>query len=80
MSIFFAKQVPSAETWSKVAKALTEFFASDSENYRASLWESLSVDAQFSQGRCTKVLPLAHAAYTENLPAHYSTPHHQHKV
>jgi protein SMG8 len=40
----------------------------------------LDVEGQFSEARCSKVLPLALAAYQENLPSHYSSQYHENKV
>lgn len=40
----------------------------------------LDVEGQFSEARCLKVLPLALAAYQENLPSHYSSQYHESKV
>lgn len=40
----------------------------------------LDVEGQFSEARCAKVLPLALAAYQENLPSHYSSQYHENKV
>ena len=40
----------------------------------------LDVEGQFSEARCLKVLPLALAAYQENLPSHYSSQYHENKV
>lgn len=40
----------------------------------------LDVEGQFSEARCSKVLPLALAAYQENLPSHYSSQNHENKV
>lgn len=40
----------------------------------------LDVEGQFSEARCSKVLPLALAAYQENLPSHYSSQYHESKV
>ncbi|EFX84763.1 hypothetical protein DAPPUDRAFT_222870 [Daphnia pulex] len=39
----------------------------------------LDVEGQFSEARCLKVLPLALAAYQENLPSHYSSQYHENK-
>uniref|UniRef100_A0A8C4R9L3 Nonsense-mediated mRNA decay factor SMG8 n=1 Tax=Eptatretus burgeri TaxID=7764 RepID=A0A8C4R9L3_EPTBU len=37
----------------------------------------LDVDAKFSDSRCQKALPLAHAAYQANLPHHYTSSVHR---
>ena len=39
----------------------------------------LDVEGQFSESRCSKVLPLALAAYQENLPPHYGLQYHESK-
>jgi len=39
----------------------------------------LDVEGQFSEARCSKVLPLALAKYQENLPSHYNSKYHENK-
>ncbi|CAK1543830.1 unnamed protein product [Leptosia nina] len=79
-------ELPSAKSWSVVAKALVPVYLSESiapnedrDDYGA-LFDSLATDVRFSKARCAKVLPIAQASYAEGLPSHYSSQHHAHKV
>nr|SVE85386.1 EOG090X02WG [Daphnia pulicaria] len=74
--------LPPARVWFDVAFKLFDFFtnspASGIKGFQL-LRSILDVEGQFSEARCLKVLPLALAAYQENLPSHYSSQYHDNK-
>nr|CAG4646892.1 EOG090X02WG [Megafenestra aurita]SVE92282.1 EOG090X02WG [Megafenestra aurita] len=74
--------LPPARVWFDAAFKLYDFFsntpAEGSKGFQL-LRSILDVEGQFSEARCMKVLPLALAAYQENLPSHYSSQYHESK-
>ncbi|XP_052717339.1 nonsense-mediated mRNA decay factor SMG8-like isoform X1 [Crassostrea angulata] len=75
----------SAQTWFVVASKLYQFYFGDVIDGKAqahlnTLKSLLETDIRFSENRCNKVLPLAEAAYQENLPTHYVTNFHLSKL
>nr|CAG4641538.1 EOG090X02WG [Eurycercus lamellatus] len=72
--------LPPASVWFDAAFKLFEYFSScqaeESKGFQL-LRSLLDVEGQFSEARCSKVLPLALAAYQENLPTHYSSNFHE---
>nr|SVE75015.1 EOG090X02WG [Daphnia dolichocephala] len=74
--------LPPARVWFDAAFKLFDFFtnspANGSKGFQL-LRSILDVEGQFSEARCLKVLPLALAAYQENLPSHYSSQYHENK-
>nr|CAG4637663.1 EOG090X02WG [Chydorus sphaericus] len=75
--------LPPASVWFDAAFKLYEFFTPSSPSEEPKgfqlLRSLLDVEGQFSETRCSKVLPLALAAYQENLPSHYSSQYHETK-
>ncbi|GFU16173.1 protein smg8 [Nephila pilipes] len=73
-----------AHTWFEVASKLSSIFNEPKDSKSRSLHQTmkttLDTDVKFSEGRCTKVLPLASAAYQDNLPTHYTEDYHQNKL
>jgi len=74
--------LPPASVWFDASFKLYDYFSSnqteDSKGCKL-LRSLLDVEGQFSEARCSKVLPLALAAYQENLPSHYSSQYHENK-
>ncbi|XP_067139566.1 nonsense-mediated mRNA decay factor SMG8 isoform X1 [Centruroides vittatus] len=78
-------ELPSVKTWFEISNKLYNWFLSEPKESRSSsihnsLRTALDIDVRFSEGRCGKVLPIAAAAYQENLPPHYTTDYHQRKL
>ncbi|XP_064460631.1 nonsense-mediated mRNA decay factor SMG8-like [Ornithodoros turicata] len=78
-------ELPTISMWFKVATKLRDFFmrtgdSKSSATLLSSLRTALDIDIRFSEGRCGKVLPLASAAYQENLPPHYTAEYHHRKL
>nr|SVE71569.1 EOG090X02WG [Daphnia similis]SVE72202.1 EOG090X02WG [Daphnia similis] len=74
--------LPPARVWFDAAFKLFDFFTNSPANGLKGfqlLHSILDVEGQFSEARCLKVLPLALAAYQENLPSHYSSQYHENK-
>ncbi|XP_057374680.1 nonsense-mediated mRNA decay factor SMG8-like [Daphnia carinata] len=74
--------LPPARVWFDAAFKLFDFFTNSSANGLKGfqlLHSILDVEGQFSEARCLKVLPLALAAYQENLHSHYSSQYHENK-
>nr|CAG4642374.1 EOG090X02WG [Evadne anonyx] len=74
--------LPPASVWFDASFKLYDYFTSNqTEDSKGSkqLRSLLDVEGQFSEARCSKVLPLALAAYQENLPSHYSSQNHENK-
>nr|XP_022343746.1 protein smg8-like isoform X2 [Crassostrea virginica] len=74
-----------ASNWFLVANKLYQFYFGDSIDGKAlahlnTLKSLLETDIRFSENRCNKVLPVAEAAYQENLPTHYVTNFHLSKL
>ncbi|XP_054712985.1 nonsense-mediated mRNA decay factor SMG8-like [Uloborus diversus] len=66
------------ETICKLGAAFyTEPKESKGRSFHQSIKAALDTDVKFSEGRCAKVLPLASAAYQDNLPTHYTDDYHQ---
>lgn len=84
-------ELPLAHTWFEIASKISSAIQSDSKDkVRVSYWQTfkrqdfvvalksaLDTDVMFSEGRCGKVLPIASAAYQENLPTHYTEEYHE---
>ncbi|KAG8182047.1 hypothetical protein JTE90_013977 [Oedothorax gibbosus] len=75
-------ELATVSTWfeavSKITSAMfTETNESKSKSFQQTMKTSLDTDVKFSEGRCTKVLPVASAAYQDNLPTHYTEEYHE---
>ncbi|KAF8797116.1 Protein smg8 like protein [Argiope bruennichi] len=74
-------ELVSTHTWfevvSKLSSILDDPKESKSRGLHQTMKATLDTDVKFSEGRCTKVLPLASAAYQDNLPTHYTEDYHQ---
>lgn len=78
-------ELPSCKTWFDIANKMYAFFIEDNTDVRGrntlnSLRGLIDIDGRFSEGRCGKVLPIASAAYQENLPPHYTLDYHKSKL
>ncbi|CAL1288077.1 unnamed protein product [Larinioides sclopetarius] len=74
-------ELASAHAWFEAVSKLTSILDEPKDNKSRGLHQTmkatLDTDVKFSEGRCTKVLPLASAAYQDNLPTHYTEDYHQ---
>ncbi|XP_053213180.1 nonsense-mediated mRNA decay factor SMG8-like isoform X2 [Panonychus citri] len=80
-------ELPVVEDFFLVTEKLHQlFFNLDDDPYKDSLpllnqmRNSLDIDTRFSEGRCSKVLPIAFSIYQEGLPSHYTSDFHVRKV
>ncbi|CAG0922634.1 unnamed protein product [Notodromas monacha] len=64
--------LPKVGEWARVAPRLYEFLTDRSEEMAAAAVRAVNVEMRYSEMRCEKVLPVAIAAYQENLPPHYN--------
>ncbi|KFM77443.1 Protein SMG8, partial [Stegodyphus mimosarum] len=78
-------ELASAHTWFTVACSILTAMQSEpkdakSRSFHQTIKAALDTDVKFSEGRCAKVLPLASAAYQDNLPTHYTEDYHQNRL
>nr|CAG4635337.1 EOG090X02WG [Artemia franciscana] len=84
-------ELPSGEVWWKVVCRLYKCIMENVEvkegtstgklsQILPSLKTMMGTDVKFSEIKCSKVLPLAIAAYQEGLPSHYTKEHHETKL
>ncbi|XP_047108247.1 nonsense-mediated mRNA decay factor SMG8 isoform X1 [Schistocerca piceifrons] len=82
-------EVATASVWFELANKLIALFLpgsdavpdkSSRQQVFTTLRTMLDTDVRFSEGRCGKVLPLAIAAYQENLPPHYTRDYHEERL
>ncbi|XP_022244438.1 protein SMG8-like isoform X2 [Limulus polyphemus] len=78
-------ELPTAQIWFQIANKLKNWFFMEPKDSRSGavmslLKTTLDIDVRFSEGRCAKVLPLASAAYQDNLPTHYTLDYHERKL
>jgi protein SMG8 len=73
--------LPTASAWAEAAAVLYEFLVGKAAaEVKEAAVRVVDVEAAFSEARCERVLPLALAAYQENLPHHYSEVVHAARV
>lgn len=78
-------QLPTLYVAYKVIGAFVDFLFKDTKtakmkSYFVQLKSNIDIDAQFSENRCKKCLPLAINVYQENLPLHYTEDQHKQRV
>ena len=82
-------ELPRCDTWFEAAAALYDFIMDNGAEVTpfsrsaasiASLKTLIDVDTRFSEARCSKVVPLAIAAYQENIISHYTQSFHNKRV
>jgi protein SMG8 len=78
-------QLPTLDVAYKVIAAFVDFLFKDAKSakmksYFVQLKSNIDIDAQFSENRCKKCLPLAINAYQDNLPLHYTEDQHKQRV
>lgn len=78
-------QLPTLDVAYKVIGAFVDFLFKDAKtakmkSYFVQLKSNIDIDAQFSENRCKKCLPVAINAYQENLPLHYTEDQHKQRV
>uniref|UniRef100_T1JDF4 Nonsense-mediated mRNA decay factor SMG8 n=1 Tax=Strigamia maritima TaxID=126957 RepID=T1JDF4_STRMM len=78
-------ELPNCKVWMEIANKLYAFLITDEKESHGfgilnTLRTLIDIDGKFSEGRCGKVLPIASAAYQENLPSHYTNDYHLSKL
>ncbi|XP_013398523.1 protein SMG8 [Lingula anatina] len=78
-------ELPTINMWLRVASKLYEFFTIDQKDTKVrphfnTLKSLLEIDTRFSDGRCSKVIPVAETTYQEGLPKHYTRAVHLAKL